>query len=139
MEIKKERRSNIELLRLLAMVGVIVVHYNGMTGIEQNSLWSTDAPRFNALFLIILETVCICSVNVFVVISGFFQCKSNNRVLGKPLNLLLQLVLYREVFSTYTYLRVGEQKPLLLNLIPNNYFVIRKHGNFINTKPDPTS
>ena len=29
---KQERQSNIELLRILLMLGVIILHYNGMGG-----------------------------------------------------------------------------------------------------------
>lgn len=121
----KSRSSNIELLRVLAMLAVIALHYNNpsMGGafklVEHNSL--------NYYVLYFVESLCICAVNVFVLISGYFMCTNNKRYLIKPLQLIFQV----SVFSSGTYiLRVFTEEvefsacSLFRCMIPQNYFVI---------------
>ena len=69
--IKKERLSNIELLRLLAMFLVLVVHadFFSLGTPTQEDVISTPASAFLRFFFKSLSIVC---VNVFVLISGWF-------------------------------------------------------------------
>ena len=69
--IKKERLSNIELLRLLAMFLVLVVHadFFSLGTPTQEDVISTPASAFFRFFFESLSIVC---VNVFVLISGWF-------------------------------------------------------------------
>ena len=129
---KKNRSSNIELLRVAAAMGVIILHYNnkdiggGFGYVQWNSI--------NPYLLYLLESMVICSVNVFILISGYFMCTSYKRNLSKPLKLLLQLVLFRELLcflSIFLQLYKGASftgislvKKILINLAPDNYFVI---------------
>ena len=66
--IKKERQSNIELLRIFLMLGVIILHYNGV-----GALYS--AHGINYLIVIGLESLCICAVDLFMLISGYFSAR----------------------------------------------------------------
>ena len=74
--IKKERLSNIELLRLLAMFLVLVVHadFFSLSTPTQDDVISTPASAFLRFFFESLSIVC---VNVFVLISGWFGIRSN--------------------------------------------------------------
>ena len=73
----KGRESNIELLRVLAMLGVILHHYNnpsiggGLSFVKNGSL--------NYWILNIVESIFICAVNLFMVISAYFMASSNKR------------------------------------------------------------
>lgn len=54
------RDSNIELLRILTICGVVILHYNGTQAfsfVNDNSL--------NYYILLFLEGLCICAVNLF--------------------------------------------------------------------------
>lgn len=69
--VNKSRQSGVELLRIIAMILVMVVHADffslGVPTIED--LYSSPAPTV-ARFLI--QSLAICCVNVFVLISGYF-------------------------------------------------------------------
>lgn len=67
----KIRQSNLELLRLIAMFGVLIVHTDfgalGFPGKEE----LTSTPLYSTIRTLI-EFIAIVSVNVFVLISGWF-------------------------------------------------------------------
>ena len=124
MDKKRDRESNIELLRILAMIGVILLHYNnpsiggGLSFVKNGSI--------NYWFLNIVESLFICAVDLFILISGYFMAFTNKRNLWKPIQLLVQVI----VFSVTKYLLVSIPKSnfsisgLIDSFIPNNYFVI---------------
>jgi surface polysaccharide O-acyltransferase-like enzyme len=71
MAAKKERQSNIELLRIIAMFLVMVVHANVFSlGLPTYYEYS-NAP-ISSFTRILIESLAIVSVNVFVLISGWF-------------------------------------------------------------------
>lgn len=65
------RQSNIELLRILCMLGVI-------TGHALQSLYDLHTADFSVIntFHVTLMNVCIVAVNCFVMISGYFRIKA---------------------------------------------------------------
>lgn len=119
----KQRQSNIELLRILTMLGVIVLHYNNPIigkGLEY-------AQGFNYIFLSFMESLCICAVNIFMLISGYFMCKSSTRNLIKPLSLIIEVIFFsiaQYVVSVLFGSTIFSWGDLFKSLIPNNYFVI---------------
>ena len=72
----KVRQSNFELLRIIAMLMVLAVHYNyGALGIpEQPDVLAEPWPYFGR---ILAEHLCIVCVNVFVLISGWFGIRAS--------------------------------------------------------------
>ena len=68
------RDSNMEFLRLFAMFFVMVVHacYYSLKAPTANDLINTCG---NSLFKIFIESISIGSVNIFVMISGFYGIK----------------------------------------------------------------
>ena len=67
----KERLSNIELLRILSMLMVIGLHCNYVSlGIPTEHTLS--ANTFGECLRIVIENACLVSVNVYVLISGYF-------------------------------------------------------------------
>ncbi len=96
MEEKKERQSNIELLRILAAVEVILLHYNNPSiggGLSYTEPWSLDF-----FIMVFTEVISICAVNLFVLISGYFLSSSGKRDLLKPIELIVQLLVIGTVF-----------------------------------------
>lgn len=122
---KAERQSNIELLRILAIMGVIVLHYNnpviggGITYAEEGSV--------NFYLLYFLESLFACGVNLFMLISGYFMCESGKRNLWRPVELIVQVIVFRELIYL-ARVAIGAMpfsvKTLVTTLIPANYFVI---------------
>lgn len=66
----KVRQSNMELLRIAAMVLVLVVHVNGALFHAEGSI--IDPDSWQCLVWSFVESVSICCVNIFVMISGWF-------------------------------------------------------------------
>lgn len=120
----KDRESNIELLRILAMVGVIILHYNnpaigrGLSAVNRGSI--------NYWFLNTIKSTFVCAVDSFIIISAYFMASSNKRNLWKPIQLLVQVI----IFSVLKYSLISIIKSnfsilgFVAAFIPANYFVI---------------
>ncbi len=121
---KLERNSNIELLRILAIIGVIVLHYNGNAGQGFDHVSS----GINEWILYILENIFICVVDLFFLISGYFLINTNKRSLWKPIKLITQVMIFNEMI--YVCQTVAENmgefslKSALGVALPCNYFII---------------
>ena len=93
---KRERMANLELLRCVAMMMVVVLHYLG----KGNLLAELTQPDFTgaqqAAWL--LECFCIVAVNVYMFISGYFLCNSSFKF-SRLIQLLLQVWFYSVVFG----------------------------------------
>ena len=87
---KKERMANLEVLRCVAMMMVVVLHYLGKGGLLPD-LTAPLSVQDMAAWL--LEAFCIVAVNVYIMISGYFLCESSFK-LSRLLTLWLQLWLY---------------------------------------------
>ena len=89
MSVTKDRNSNIELLRIVATVGVIILHYNNIE--SGKAFLYTENIGINYQLLLMLELLSICAVNIFIIISGFFLCESNKLSVKNQLYYLLKL------------------------------------------------
>lgn len=121
---KKGRESNIELLRILSILGVIILHYNNETiggGLQYVAKNST-----NYYILMLLESCAICAVDLFMLISGYFSCSRKSTTLKKPLALITQVIFFsfsRTILSG-TVKKTLTIRSAILSLVPANYFVI---------------
>ncbi len=88
---KPARMANLELLRCIAMMMVVVLHYLGKGGLlgdmAAGSLTITQTVAW------VLESFCLVAVNVYMLISGYFLCMSSFKV-SRLLKLWLQVWLY---------------------------------------------
>lgn len=122
---KKERQSNIELLRILAIMGVIVLHYNNP--VMGGAIAYAKDIKLNLYVLYILESLFCCGVNLFMLVSGYFMCTTRKRNLWKPVELLVQVMVFREIiYLAQVLLHVSpfSLKTAVTTLLPKNYFVI---------------
>lgn len=87
---KNTRQSNLELLRILATLFVVIVHYNN-TGSGKAFLY-TDAMPLHYEILLIFEMLAICAVNIFVMISGYFLCTSTQVKISKIALLYIDVI-----------------------------------------------
>lgn len=72
------RSSNFELLRILAMFMVLSLHANYLV-FGYPTAETFDASPLTETGRILLEALCICAVNVFVMISGWFGIRASLR------------------------------------------------------------
>lgn len=87
---KKQRMANLEVLRCVAMMMVVVLHYLGKGGLLPDLTAPLSAQDTVAW---LLEAFCIVAVNVYMMISGYFLCESSFK-LSRLLTLWLQLWFY---------------------------------------------
>lgn len=129
---KNERNSNLELLRILAALFVIVIHYND-TGIGKALLYTEGMPLHYKL-LLITKMFSICAVNIFVMICGYFTCTSTNVRVWKVIRLYIDVIFFlaleyvmrcalgNDVFSANSFFR---------NIIPANWYVAVYSGLYL--------
>lgn len=122
---KKIRNTNIEILRIISILGVIVLHYNN-ANMGKAFIYAKNIPS-NMNILIFAECLCICAVNLFVLLSGYFMCRNANRSLKKPVRLIFEVIFFSVIFYV---LKVGlgieifDRTNFFYKFIPANYFVV---------------
>ena len=117
----EKRESSLDLLRIFAALGVTLIHYHD----ECAALHSLSSLNMTALLF--LKSLGICSVNVFLLISGYFLINSDKRKLGKIAALILQVSFFNLLFLAGRIILDGEVlslKNVIAQLIPVNYFII---------------
>ena len=73
--LKKERSSNLELLRIIAMLSIVAHHYVVNSGVTE--LYNiNDGITSNALFMQLFGMWGKTAINAFIMISGYFMCTS---------------------------------------------------------------
>lgn len=122
---KTVRSSNIELLRIILILGVIILHYNHAEG--GGAFLYVEKGSINFYFLNFLESICISAVNLFILISGYYLCMKQNRNFVKPVGLVLQVVLFL-LLNYFVNVISGDIsfsiKGFIRAILPCNYFVI---------------
>ena len=104
------RRSNIELLRIFAALGIVVLHYNnaniggGFTAAADGSI--------DQFVMICFESLFICAVDLFILISGYFLRDSKKSDLLKPVKLLAMYLIFETAF--YLIKELPKDEPFLL-------------------------
>ena len=88
----KQRDSSIELLRIITMLLIVAHHYVFNSGV-MDVIMSSDSLKFNHIFLLLFGYGGKIGINCFVLITGYFMCKSNI-TLKKFLKLFLEIEFY---------------------------------------------
>lgn len=90
------RMANLELLRCIAMMMVVVLHFLG----KGDLLPALDSRNMEAVGYAawLLESFCIVAVNVYMMISGYFLCTSSFK-LSRLVSLWLQIEFYSIIFG----------------------------------------
>ena len=118
-EVKKPRESNIELLRIVAMLAIVAHHYVVNSGLL-DLVHKTPGLSLNSVFLLLLGPFGNTATNCFILIMGYFMCMSK-MTLKKFLKLFLEIEFYKIVinliflFSAY---RTYSYKGLFASLTP---------------------
>ncbi len=88
---KTSRMSNLELLRCIAMMMVVVLHYLG----KSDLLGELEEPNLSVINTVawVIESFCIVAVNVYMLISGYFLSESTPK-LSRLCKLWLQVWFY---------------------------------------------
>lgn len=89
------RESNIELYRIVLMIGIVASHYVVNSGLK-DCINSGNPLAPNSLFLLLFGCWGKVGINCFVLITGYFMCKSNI-TLKKFLKLILEWLFYKYI------------------------------------------
>ena len=98
-----ERQSNMELLRLVAMMMILVMHMDyGAFGLPTaESVENAPMTTFGRIFV---EHLCLVAVNVYVLISGWFGIRPKMKSFVR---LMLQVAMY-SIIITGAFLLLGK-------------------------------
>jgi surface polysaccharide O-acyltransferase-like enzyme len=107
---KTERLSNFELMRIISMFFIVLFH------VRMHSEIASKALGNNYLILEFITNIIVVHVNSFILISGYFQSKSNIKV-SKAISLINSVWFYKTVF-------------MILAIILVNYTSIKLIGDF---------
>lgn len=89
--VKSTRQSNFEALRICAMMMVLFVH-SDFLALKPPTVAQTAAMPGGVALRIFVEMLCIASVNIFVMISGFFAIRPSRK---SVFNFLFILIFWR--------------------------------------------
>lgn len=95
---KKERSSNLEIFRIIVMLLIIAHHYvvnSGLTGVD-GPIYAAPTS-WKSLFLLAFAAFGKTGINCFVMITGYFMCKSSITA-KKFAKLLAEVMFYKIVF-----------------------------------------
>lgn len=92
MQERKARQANFELLRIIAMLMVVTMHFLSRTGVLPTAVPGTF-PGKQGVFAVFVESFCIVAVNVYVLLSGYFLCEKEFSV-KRLLRLIFQILFY---------------------------------------------
>lgn len=115
MRTKSKRLANIELLRIIAMLMVVMLHYLGKGELLPTISLHMDVTGYVAW---ILESLSIVAVNVYVLISGYFLAESEFKP-GKIVKLILQVLFYTILITVlaFSFGLIGKEELGFYNLI----------------------
>ncbi len=118
-----KRQTNIEALRVLAMLAVIVLHFNFYPG---GGGAISNVSGLNRFLLILLECFCISAVNVFLMISGYCNYKKTYIKTERLMSIVVQTCIFQGMMTLiYCMLyRQMDLKMILEAFLPVNYYAI---------------
>ncbi len=88
----KSRNTSLDSLRIISMLMIVILHVNSHGGVLNNiSYVNTTIAR-------LFEYFCVCAVNIFILISGYFLVDSKFK-LSRLIKLLLQVWFYSWVIN----------------------------------------
>lgn len=122
---KANRKSNLELYRILVMLFIVSHHYVVTSGVLEKMY---EAPMSaNSIFLFLLGAWGKTGINCFMMIAGYFMCKSRI-TLEKYLKLIFEVLFYNIVIASVFYLAgIGSIKAivksfLIIQSIDSNHY-----------------
>ncbi len=103
--LKNNRQLNYEILRIVAMLMIVCLHYLSKSGLLGNP--SRANMTLTAYFAWFIEAFCLVAVNVYVLISGYFGAekvfkaeeKTSWKIIQKPIIIWKQVLFYSVIIG----------------------------------------
>ena len=119
---KRIRNSNIEILRIISMIFIVLSHYTVHNGISNLSL-----PLNINRLLLEIATLGNIGVILFVMISGYFMIEQKEFKLKRVISLYLQIVFY-SILIYFVFIILGKDIFSIKRLI--KYFLPITYGEY---------
>lgn len=121
----KKRDTNFELLRIVAMIMIVILHFNNFGKMLSNV--ELGSKKYYIVYF--LEYACIIAVNLYVMITGFYMIKSKPKI-KKLIGLELEVIFYS--VGVYLILILLNKANFNIKILINSIFpVITKQYWFI--------
>lgn len=120
MPVAKKRDSNLELFRIITMLLIVAHHFVVNSGLIDDGVIYSSPFSVNSIFLLIFGAWGKTGINCFLLITGYFMCKSHITI-NKYIKLLFEIYFYKIVISCIFWITKYETfsvKSLLLTLLP---------------------
>lgn len=124
--IKTTRTSNLELFRIITMLMIVAHHYVVNSGLTQ--LIYADLSSGKSMFLLLFGAWGKTGINCFVLITGYFMCKSKI-TFKKFCKLLLEIEFYK-IIIYFSFCVTGYIDFSLADFIKNILPMIHVSNNF---------
>lgn len=123
---KKERNSSVECYRILAILFVLIIHYNGwLAGIDTGAkALSYNSPHW-MFCQVSIEALTLPCVNMFILITGYFGLKIKSRTIIDMLFLLLSIKV------PFYLVSVIEAEPFSTSNLVQQFRLISNAGYFV--------
>lgn len=115
-----KRIDTIDLLKLIAMCGIVLVHLLNQGGVIR----SIEISSFKYYIINFLLTLSYLSVNIFAIITGFLYCEKKRIKISNILILILEVVFYSIcitlLFYSFNWFNMREEgiKNILFGFFP---------------------
>lgn len=117
----KQRSSNLELFRILTMMSIVATHYINNSGLmSTNGVVYSNPTSIHSIVLLLVGAWGKIGINSFVLITGYFMCKSNI-TLKKFLKLVCEWLFYKYAIGIIFYITgysTFSLKSFIMFLIP---------------------
>lgn len=94
--LKAKRNSGVELFRIIAMLMIITLHYFETADANTYVVGNSVSGYVYGVF----SSSCICGVNMFVLITGYFSINSYSIKWRKIINLLCDMAIWGGCWSS---------------------------------------
>ena len=112
----KQRESNLELFRIITMLLIVAHHFVVNSGLmDADGVIASDPLSANSVFLLLFGAWGKTGINCFVLITGYFMCKSDISA-KKFAKLFLEVLFYRFVFYA-VFLITGYENISMMRIV----------------------
>lgn len=112
---ERMRNSNFELMRILSMLFIVIYHVLMHSNAYQN------AKDTEQIIIIVIEAIILVHVNSFVLVTGYFQCKSTRKI-SKVVSIINQTWFYKVlimfILVGINFIKMPNNITILYTLLP---------------------
>ncbi len=114
------RKSNIELLRIILILMIIILHYNNAN--IGGLLGEVNDKSHNYWIAHVVESFCIVAVNTFIIITGYFSFEKKTIKVSKVINLFQRMIFYGLIIPLIILIlgKIEISNEIIKNIIKNS-------------------